>query len=197
MAKKQKKQKAQKVMKQKVKTKKGAKKTFYEVAAPITATKIHLYGPSPEALDGRTVKLDLTKTLRGKSLELKLRVKNDKEKLKAEPESVELSISYIRRVMRKGTDYCEDSFEAETRDKIVRIKPFLVARKRVSRSVLNALREAAKKHLVSYLKTRNAEELFSEIITNKLQKQLSLKLKKVYPLALCEIRVFKVIKEKE
>ena len=30
-------------------------------------------------------------------------------------------------------------------------------------------------------------------MANKIQKQLALKLKKIYPLALCEIRVFEVV----
>ena len=175
------------------KVKKGAKKSFFEVSAPVTATEIQLYAASAEALDGKSVKLDLTKSLRGKSLELKLRIKLSKGKLLAEPESIELSKSYIRRIMRKGTDYCEDSFEVLCRDFMVVVKPFLITRKRVSRAVLRALRENARKHLQTYIKTRNAGELFSELMTNKLQKQLALKLKKIYPLALCEIRVFRVV----
>ena len=98
--------------------------------------------------------------------------------------------------MRKGTDYAEDSFEAECHDHTTIIKTLLITRRRVSRSVLKALREEARKFILSYVKTRKAEELFSEIMTNKLQKQLSLKLKKIYPLALCEIRVFKIVKKK-
>jgi ribosomal protein S3AE len=193
MAKKDKgKAKKPKIMKQKVK--KSLKKTFFEVSAPITSTKIHLYAPSPESLDGKSIKLDLTKSLRGKSLELKLKIKNKSDKLIAEPTSLNLAGSYIRRVMRKGVDYCEDSFFAETKDYNVLIKPFFISRKRVSRTVLRALRENSKKFLLSHLKTREANELISNIMTNKLQKSLSIKLKKVYPLALCEIRVFELIK---
>ena len=59
----------------KTKSKKVLKKSFFEVEAPVTGTKIHLYGTSVEALDGRVVKIDLTKSLRGKSLELKIKIK--------------------------------------------------------------------------------------------------------------------------
>jgi ribosomal protein S3AE len=194
---KEKQKKAPKLMKQKAKSKKGVKKTFFEVSAPITSTKIQLYTTSAEDLDGKTIKLDLTKILRGKSLELKLRIKTSEGKIQADPESIELMNAYIRRVMRKGTDYCEDSFETECRDYIVRVKPLLIARKRVSRAILKALRDSAKKTLEAHIKTRSAKEIFQEITTNKLQKQLSLKLKKIYPLALCEIRMFKIIKPLE
>lgn len=182
---------------QKAKSKRTMKKTFFEVDAPLTSTKIYLYAGSKEELNGKTVKIDLTKNLRGKSLELMLRIKCSQDKLEAVPESILLAGSYIRRIMRKGTDYSEDSFETECRDSLVRIKPFMITRRRVSRGLLKALRENAKKFLESYLKNRNAEEIFSEIISNKLQKQLAVKLKKTYPLALCEIRVFEILKTKE
>lgn len=182
-----------KQMKTKVKAKKGAKKSFYEISAPLVSQKIHLYAPSEESLHGRTVKIDLTKNLRGKSLEVRLRVKYEDGVLGAEADNVTLANSYIRRVIRKGTDYCEDSFETDCRDMKVRIKPFMITRKRVSRAVLNALRVESKDFLQTYLKTRNAQEIISDIMTNKLQKQLALKLKKIYPLALCEIRVFDIV----
>jgi len=192
-----KKQKQPKQMKQKVKSKKVVKKSFYDVSAPITSTKIQLYAPNQESLINKTIKLDLTKSLRGKGLELILRIKLEKDKLVGIPESAKLENSYIRRVMRKGVDYVEDSFKTECRDSIVTIKPFLITRRRVSRAVLKALRELTKKNLEAYVKTRTSKELFEEIISNKLQKQLSLKLKKIYPLALCEIRSFKVESQKE
>ena len=187
---------AEKEMKQKQKAKKGGKKRFFEVTAPLTATKIFLYGSEEQELDGKTVKLDLTKSLRGKSLELKFRILNNKGTLEGIPESIELNSSYIRRVMRKSADYCEDSLEIECRDAITRIKPLFITRKRVSRGILRSLREESKEFISTYCKTRTSHELFSEIMTNRFQKQLSLKLKKIYPLALCEIRMFEILKEK-
>lgn len=177
--------------------KKGTRKTFYNVKAPFTSTKIALYASSPEELNNKIIKLDLTKNLRGKSLELKLRIKNKKNELIGQPESLELAGSYVRRAVRKGTDYVEDSFEAECRDSIIRIKPLLLTRMRVPRTILKELRNETKKQIENYIKTRTSQELFNEIMINKLQKQLAAKLKKIYPLAFCEIRFFKVVKEKE
>src|SRR3989344_4982557 len=147
------------------KQKKQIKKSFYEIEAPATSTKIHLYASSPEELEGKIAKIDLTRSLKGKSFELKLRIKIDDKKIHAEPESLALVNSYVRKVMRHGTDYCEDSFTAECRENIVRIKPFLITRKRVSRAVLKVLRETAKKYIAAYIKTRTANELFSDIIS--------------------------------
>lgn len=172
---------------------KGAKKSFYEVEAPMTAVKISLYGSSAEEFDGKVVTLDLTKSLRGKSLELRMKVKHDNGKLKAEPVSAKLTGSYIRANMRRGTDYVEDSFIVNCKDSIVSVKPFLIARRSVSRAVRRALREDTRKFLEGYSKIRTIKDLFSEIMANKIQRGMASRLKKIYPLAFCEIRTFEVL----
>ena len=177
-------------------SKKGAKKEFFEVKAPMVSTKISLYASSAEALVGRIVKIDMTKSLRGKALEMKMRITMDKEGLIAQPINLELVGSYIRRMMRKGTDYVEDSFKVKCKDTEVVVKPFMITRHKVSRAVRKALRDNARQYLEGYLTTRTSGEVVSEITTNKIQKDLSLRLRKIYPLALCEIRVFE-IKEKK
>lgn len=173
------------------------KKTFFEIRTLFTAMKIALYAASPEELVGRIVRLDLTRNLRGKNLELRMRVKLEEGQLVAEPVSLELAGSYIRRMIRKGTDYVEDSFEAVCKDASVIVKPFLITRNKVSRALRKHLRDQARAHLESYLKARTAKEAFTDITTNKAQKELSLRLKKIYPLALCEIRVFTLIEAKK
>jgi ribosomal protein S3AE len=176
------------------KVKKGAKKTFFEIRAPMTATKIQLYGASPEELEGKIVKLDLTRSLKGKNFELRMRIAKKEDALEAEPVSLELIGSYIRRTMRTGIDYVEDSFIAELKDGKARVKPFMIARNKVSRAVRKELRNNAKKFVQEYLKIRTAKEVFNDIMTNKVQKELFIRLKKVYPLALCEIRIFELVK---
>ena len=95
-------------------------------------------------------------------------------------------------MIRKGTNYVEDSFSTDCKDARIRIKPFLITRRKVSRAVRKALRNKAREELTNYVKEKNSEEIFNEIIRNQIQKQLSLKLKKIYPLSLCEIRVLEV-----
>jgi len=102
---------------------------------------------------------------------------------------------YLKRMVRKGTNYVEDSFSVNCEDAEIRIKPFLVTRRKVSRAVRKALRNKVKEELIKYLEKETIENIFDDILKNKLQKELSLKLKKIYPLSLCEIRVLKVEKE--
>jgi ribosomal protein S3AE len=179
------------------KTKKLVKRAFFEVRAPLISTKIQLYGASKEELVGRVVSLDLTRVLRGKSLILSLKVVKQEDNLEGDPTKIELAGSYIRRMIRKGSDYIEDSFIIECKDAKAVIKPYMITRNKISRAVRSEIRNEVKKHIEAYAKARTIKEVMSDIISNKIQKELSLKSKKIYPLALCEIRILEILTEAE
>lgn len=179
------------------KANKGLKKSFYNVEAPLTAANISLYGRGAEEFDGKTVKIDMTKNLRGKNFVLTLRIKNQGGKLTGEPISLVLTSSYVRKVVRRGTDYIEDSFIIECKDKVLRIKPLLVTKDKVSRTIRRTLRNNCKKYIEGYAPTRSADELFKDVIANKIQKEMAVRLKKIYPLSLSDIRWLEFVKEKE
>ncbi|MEN7982218.1 MAG: hypothetical protein ABFQ65_02130 [Nanoarchaeota archaeon] len=169
------------------------KKRFYDVEIPLIGKETQLRDYEKGSLNGKFVKYDLTRYLRGKNSILVLKVKADKEKAIAEPRSITLLPSFLRRMVRKGTNYVEDSFFVQCKDAKIRIKPFLITRRKVSRAVRKALREKTKKELINYSENKDVNSLFDDILKNQLQKSLSLKLKKIYPLSLCEIRVLKVV----
>lgn len=175
------------------------KKKFFEIEIPLTNSKVDVLAYSKEELENRTIKLDLTRQLRGKSIEIMFLVKLKEGKAIGEPRKLNLMSYFIRRMLRKNISYVEDSFSAECEDSSLRIKPFMITRKKVSRRVRKALRELAQEWIIDYVKDKKAKDIFSEIISNRLQKSLSVKLKKIYPLALCEIRVMNIehIKEQE
>jgi len=100
-------------------------------------------------------------------------------------------------MMRKGTNYVEDSFLAQCKDNQMRIKPFLITRRKVSRAVRKALRNKAKEELIKYTETKTSDELFEDLMRNTIQRELSLRLKKVYPLSLCEIRMLNIENSKK
>ena len=54
----------------------------------------------------------------------------------------------------------------------------------------------AKEELMNYMKDYPSKIIFDDLLKNQIQKQLSLKLKKIYPLSLCEIRILKIEKPK-
>ena len=172
------------------------KKRFFDVEMPIIKSETQLIGYAIEELKGRTIKYDLTRILRGKSTMLHLEVRLDGTKATSVPKKIQLMPYFLRRMVRKGTNYVEDSFVAECKDAEVRIKPFLVTRRKVSKNIRKALREKTKTELINYLKEKTQTQIFEEILKNQLQKFLSSILKKIYPLSLCEIRFFEITKEK-
>jgi len=165
------------------------KKKFFDVEIPLVGKQTQMQAYELPELEGRFLKYDLTRMLKGKSVMLTLKINIEKDEAIATPKKIELMPYFLRRMVRKGTNYVEDSFEAKCQDAILKIKPFLVTRRKVSRAVRAALRIKTKEELINYIKDKTAEELFDEVLKNQIQKPLSLKLKKIYPLALCEIRV--------
>lgn len=170
------------------------KQRFFDVDMPIIGKETQLYGFDLEDLKDRTISYDLTRLLRGKNVLLKLRTKIDGEKATSEPVELIVLPYFIRRMIRKGTNYVEDSFSADCKNAKLSIKPFLITRKKVSREIRKSLREKARAEIIEYIKNKDVDTLFDDIIKNKIQKHLSLSLKKVYPLSLCEIRMFKIEK---
>jgi ribosomal protein S3AE len=170
------------------------KKKFFEVDIPMIAEKYESYAGNVAELEGKTIKMDMTRKLRGKSLDMSFRIILENGKPVAQAKKLVLMPFFIKHMLHTGIDYVEDSISTETKDSKVVIKPFFITRKKVSRAVRRTLRNSAKNWLEDYLKTKTDDEIFNEILSNQLQKPLGLKLKKIYPLAICEIRVFEVIK---
>lgn len=170
------------------------RKKFFDINIPLVGKETQAQAFEISELDGRIMRFDLTRTLKGKSTILQLDVKVSDGKAIAQPREIKVLPYFIKRMVRKGTNYVEDSFSTECKDAQLRIKPFLVTRRKVSRAIRKALRERAREELINYIKNKSTEELFKEALDNKIQKQLSLILKKIYPLSLCEIRVLKIEK---
>jgi len=168
------------------------KKKFFEVEIPLLNENYEVLGSSLDELSNKVIKIDATRKLRGKGIDILFRIELKEGKAIAVPKKLKLLPSFMVHMMHKGITYVEDSIKAETKESKVIIKPFLITRKKVSRAVRRTLRNSARNWLIDYLKTKEDNEVFQEILSNQVQKPLSLKLKKIYPLAICEIRVFEV-----
>ncbi|MCK5449755.1 hypothetical protein KAI32_02730 [Candidatus Pacearchaeota archaeon] len=165
------------------------RKKYIDAEIPILNSEIRILG-TPEELNNKTIKLDLTRKLRGKGLVITFRLFNKEGKLIGLPKKMELVKSYILQMIRKRSDYVEDSFKARCADVRVIVKPLLITRKRVSRAVRKNLRNTAREFLLEYLKEKNYTEICNELLDNTLQKMMFPKLKKIYPLSFCDLRVF-------
>ncbi len=168
------------------------RKKFVDVDVPLTKTKVALVANSINDVQGKTIKLDLTRQLRGKSIEAVLKVKVENDQATAHIIKIKLMPYFIRRMIRKRISYVEDSFDAPSQESLIKIKPFIITRKKVSRVVRKTIRNQTKNWMEDYLAERKDEEIFNDILANKLQKQLSMRLKKTYPLSLCEIRILEI-----
>ena len=170
------------------------KKKFFDVEIPIISKDTHLLAFEIEELENRHIKYDLSRVLRGKAIEMQFIIKTEGKKAIAIPKSMRLLPYFLKRAVRKGTNYVEDSFSLECKDAQIRVKPFLITRRKVSRKVRKNLRNKTKEELTNLLKTKTIQSIFEDSLSNKIQKTLSMSLKKVYPLSLCELRVLKIEK---
>jgi len=173
------------------------KKRFFDVEIPLIKKTTQLQAYELEELEGKIIRYDLTRSLRGKSMLMEFKVSVKEHVASAEPISSKLMPYYLRRMVRKGTNYIEDSFNAKCKDAILIVKPLLISRRKISRIVRSALRDKAKEELINYMKDYPSKIIFDDLLKNQIQKQLSLKLKKIYPLSLCEIRILKIEKPKQ
>lgn len=170
------------------------KKRFFEVEMPIIGKTTQLQAFEKKELDNKFIKYDLTRMLKGKSVIIDLKTKLEEDKITTYPLGIKVMQNSIKNFVRKGTDYVEDSFVVNCLNAELTIKPILITRRKVSKSVRKALRDKAKEEIINYMKDKNSEEIIEDALKNKIQKPLSLILKKIYPLSLCEIRLLKVNK---
>ncbi|MEK6829361.1 MAG: hypothetical protein AABY15_04485, partial [Nanoarchaeota archaeon] len=168
------------------------KKRFFDVEIPILNKETQLQAYDIKELDGKFLSYDLTRLLRGKNMLAQFKVSVSGDKAIANPRALKIMPSFLKRMVRKGTHQVDDSFEVQTKDSKAIIKPFAITRRKVPRAIRTALRNKAKEELMFYALEKTAVQIFEDIIRGSLQKELSLKLKKIYPLSLCEIRIFKI-----
>ena len=172
------------------------KKRFFDVEIPIIKKETQMQAFEVSELEGRIISYDLTRYLKGKSAILQMTVKTKGDEISLSPRQIKVLPYFLKRMVRKGTNYVEDSFSTECKDAVLQIKPFLVTRRKVSREIRKGLRNKAKEDLINYAKDKKVSDIFEDVIRGDIQKYLSSNLKKVYPLSLCEIRILKVEKEK-
>lgn len=104
------------------------------------------------------------------------------------------SPSTIKRFVRRHMTRVDLSLMENTKDNVaIRIKPFLLTREKVSRSVEHALRAKLKEELIDFVKQTPYEELFNMIIKHRLQKELKTTLNKIYPIKNIQIRVLEKV----
>lgn len=105
----------------------------------------------------------------------------------------EISSSSLRRLAKRDKDKLSDSFVVKTADdKLVRIKPLMITNNLTKGSVSAALIKdcrAVCKELVNKIKF---EQLISDLVMNKFQREVKELLHKTYPLRTFEVRMLSI-----
>ena len=101
------------------------------------------------------------------------------------------SPNFIRRAVRAGKDKIDCSYLCETSDKVkVKIKLFLITSKKVTNSITSSLRKQMKEFVEKEIKANSFDKNLDSILSSNLQKNLRNFLKKIYPLSVCEVKIF-------
>jgi ribosomal protein S3AE len=156
------------------------------------------YTANPANVIGKVVKvnlMNLTGDPKKQSFSARFKVtKSEDAGAEADFIGYAMSNSQAKRMVRRATDKVEDSFLIQTKDNAtVRIKPVLVTRNSTNKSVLTALRKKSKEFITERSKATDYTNLVSEILTGRLQKDLRLSLKKIYPTNIVEIKALNKI----
>ena len=185
----------------KEKTKKKKKK-WYTVLAPKEFNKqviAETIASDPKLLINRTIKLslmNLTREIKHQNIKITFSITNvDESNALTEVVGYELIPSFIKRITRTGREKIDDVNIYETKDNIkLVLKLLIMTKSKTKRSILSNLRHKSKEFLTAKIQKQDYSELITSLITYTLQKELKSTLSKIYPVAVCDIRVLKKIK---
>jgi len=175
---------------------KVVKKKWVSIQSPADFGNIEI-GECPvtdaNQLIGRSIVANLATLgdVKKQNTKIKFIVKEIKEgKGVTEVESFMLVSSYVKRSARRSKSKIEDSFVVKLKDNSAKVKPLIVAANKVKGSIEKELRRETKKFLTNYCSNKSFNEVIDVLTKYALQKDLKNHLKKIYPIYICEIRVF-------
>jgi ribosomal protein S3AE len=176
------------------------KKSWIKILAPsMFRNKVIGETIKRDKLIGKTIKVSLSNLIgdmKKQNINLGFVITNVKDD-KAETEIYKyfLSIGYLKRLVRKVRNKIDDSFIAETKDKIkIKIKPVMITRGRTSKARLTAIRKLSRELLTKFVKENSFEDFIREVGSFRIQIRLKQTLRKIYPLGLYEIRHIEKVK---
>ncbi|NTV23976.1 MAG: hypothetical protein HGA85_06435 [Nanoarchaeota archaeon] len=149
----------------------------------------------PQTAIGRTVQVNLmqlTGDVKNQSADMKFEIVDYKEgKLETKVIGYSFSTATIKRYIRRHMTRIDDSLVVKTLDGVkTRIKPFILTRSKVTRTVEYTVRATAKQEIIAFVNKTNYEDMFNLVIRYSMQKELKDKLSKIYPVKNVEIKFF-------
>lgn len=173
------------------------KKKWFPIVSPslLGAKPIgETYLEEPELAIGKTIKINLmqvTGEIKAQNINAKFEVFEFKENvLRTKITGYSYLSSSLKRLVRRRMTKVDDSLVIMTKDDVkVRIKPLVLTRGKVSRSVEMAMRALVKKLVIDAVSKKPYEELFADVIKNRLQIEVKNTLMKLNPVKTVIIRV--------
>lgn len=176
------------------------KKKWYPIYAPKQFSEAQLgetYVAETEHIQGKYLTANLStivKSMRKQNVNIHFKVTDMKDgKGYTTVIGYSLINAAIKRLVRRGRDKVADSFISKTKDKkVMRIKPLLITMNKGTKSIQSAIRLEARRVIREHVYTKDAEEVFADIIEGKLQKQIKEFVGKIAPVKSVEIRIAKL-----
>lgn len=107
---------------------------------------------------------------------------------------LEILPSSVKRLVRRNKSRVNDSFEVVSQDgKRLRVKPLLVTKGCVPRSVCAKIQHQVRDWMVRLLARSSLDQFMDDVVSYKLQKELASAMSKTYPVQIAEVRAFKVV----
>jgi small subunit ribosomal protein S3Ae len=177
------------------------KKRWYNVMAPKVLNNVLVCetpAADPKLLESRVISVNLAsvmRTMKRQNVQVKFKVLEIKgNECVTEFVSYEILPVFIKRLVKKGRCRIDDSFVVNTKDsKKVRLKPLILTRNLAQKGVLSAIRKEAQVLLTKKLSKMDYSEFVSKVLINDVQKELKSNLKKIYPVAIVEMRALKLV----
>ena len=187
------------IKKEKIKKK---KKKWYTILASSEFNKqviAETISSDPKSLIGRTIKfslMNLTREIKHQNIKIIFSINSVNENnALTEIVGYELVPSFIKRITRTGREKIDDVNTYETKNNIkLVLKLLIMTKSKTKRSILSNLRHKSKEFLTAKIQKQDYSELITSLITYTLQKELKSTLSKIYPVAVCDVRVLKKIK---
>ncbi|MEM2131149.1 MAG: hypothetical protein QXM96_02750 [Candidatus Woesearchaeota archaeon] len=172
------------------------KKTWVKIFSPKNLGNVEIgetYVEDPKTCVGRFVQVNLmqiTNDIKSQMFDVKFEIVNASEnKLETKISGYYFSTSAIKRLVRRNMTRVDDSIVARTKDNyLVILKPLLLTRNKVTKSVEYSLRMNLRKEIISFINKNDYETVFSAVLKYQIQKELREKLNKIYPIKNLEIR---------
>jgi ribosomal protein S3AE len=183
--------KTQMVKKKGSATQRKGKKKWFKTVTPEYMNSVELseiLAYEPAELPGRTIKVPLkevTGSMRDSSSNIKFRIiKVQGETCQLEPIALSMQDSHVQRIDRRAKERIITIVDETTKDKKeIRVKAYILVQNRVSRSTRTAIQATARNIVTTYIKNREAKDVFAVTTPKVLSNTIKAESKSIYPVS--------------